>query len=59
METQQKTLDSFIKSRKRPSHEDGLCKKGFANKTVGSIKPSRKLSFDGSTQQSIKKQKVS
>lgn len=57
METQQ-TLDSFIKNRKRPTNEDHLNKKGFVNNTAGSGKPSRKLSFDGSSQQ-IKKQKVS
>lgn len=59
MDTQQQTLDSFIKSRKRPTNEDGSSKKGLMNKNVGVNKPSRKLSFDGSTQQTIKKQKVS
>lgn len=59
METQQKTLDSFIKSRKRPTNEDGLSKKGLGNNVYGNNKPSRKLSFDGSAEQSIKKQKVS
>lgn len=59
MDTQQQTLDSFIKSRKRPTNEDGSSKKGLVNKTLGINKPSRKLSFDGSSQQIIKKQKVS
>lgn len=59
METQQKTLDSFIKSRKRPTTEDAISKKGQVNSNVFGInKPSRKLSFDGSTEQNIKKQKV-
>lgn len=58
MDTQQQTLDSFIKNRKRPTNEDGSVKKGLVNKTVGINKPSRKLSFDGSTQHIIKKQKV-
>lgn len=59
MDTQQQTLDSFIRSRKRPTNEDGSIKKGLVDKIVGINKPSRKLSFDGSTQQIIKKQKVS
>lgn len=59
MEAQQKTLDSFVKSRKRPTIEDGMVKKGQANTNSEFIKPSRKLSFDSFTQQTIKKQKVS
>lgn len=55
----QKTLDCFIKSRKRPTNEDGLHKKELVNNTVGRIKPTRKLSFDCTVQQTIKKQKVS
>lgn len=61
MDTQQKTLDFFIKSRKRPTNDDGIIrKKGVVNNIVGNSKPSRKLSFDDSSaQQTIKKQKVS
>jgi len=55
----QKTLDSFIKSRKRPTNEDGLHKKDLPNNSVGIIKPTRKLSFDSTVQQTAKKQKVS
>lgn len=50
----QKTLDSFIKSRKRPTNEDGLHKKELLKN-----KPTRKLSFDCAVQQTVKKQKVS
>lgn len=57
METHQQTLDSFIKSRKRPTNDDDLLKK--ISNTAGINKPSRKLSFDDSAQQSVKKQKVS
>lgn len=58
METQ-KTLDSFIKSRKRPVNEEALAKKGLLDKTVGIIKPSRKLSFDTfASEQIVKKLKV-
>lgn len=59
MEAHQKTLDSFIKSRKRPTIEHAFDKKVQANNNTGSIKPTRKLSFDSSGQQTIKKQKVS
>jgi len=55
----QKTLDSFIKSRKRPTNEDVLHKKELLNNTVGINKPTRKLSFDSTVQQTVKKQKVS
>lgn len=55
----QKTLDSFIKSRKRPTNEDGLHKKELLNNTFGLNKPTRKLSFDSTVQQTAKKQKVS
>ncbi|XP_060878814.1 LOW QUALITY PROTEIN: DNA replication factor Cdt1-like [Metopolophium dirhodum] len=54
----QKTLDSFIKSRKRPTIEDGLHKKELLNNTFGINKPTRKLSFDSTVQQTVKKQKV-
>lgn len=57
MEAHQQTLDNFIKSRKRPTNDDDLHKK--ITNTVGINKPSRKLSFDDSAQQNIKKQKVS
>lgn len=55
----QKTLDTFIKSRKRPTNEDGLHKKELLNNTIGINKPTRKLSFDCTEQQTVKKQKVS
>lgn len=58
MEGHQKTLDGFVRSRKRPTNDDGFGKKVLANKTEF-VKPSRKLSFDCSVQQTIKKQKVS
>jgi len=60
MEAKQKTLDYFIKSRKRSTNEDNLRKKGLRSSTTGINKSSRKLSFDdGSEQHIIKKQKVS
>lgn len=55
----QKTLDSFIKSRKRPTNEDGLHKNELLKNTIGINKPTRKLSFDCTVQQTVKKQKVS
>lgn len=58
METQQQTLDSFVKSRKRPTNND-VCKKGLEENATGINKLSRKLSFDDSEQQAVKKQKVS
>lgn len=58
METQ-KTMDSFIKSRKRPTNDNGLLKKGLTNNSLGISKPTRKLSFDSTGQQTIKKPKVS
>jgi len=54
----QKTLDYFIKSRKRPTTEDGYHKKELMNTTSAIHTPTRKLSFDCSVQQTIKKQKV-
>jgi len=54
----QKTLDCFIKSRKRPTTEDGFHKKELVNNTFATHKPTRKLSFDSTVQQTIKKQKV-
>ncbi|KAL4143537.1 hypothetical protein QTP88_005856 [Uroleucon formosanum] len=54
----QKTLDCFIKSRKRPTTEDGLHKKESVNNTFAMREPTRKLSFDGTVQQTIKRQKV-
>jgi len=59
METEQKTLDNFIKNRKRPVNDHGLCKKELMNNTVRINELSIKLSFDGSVLQSNKKQKVS
>lgn len=59
MDTQQKTLDSFIKSRKRPANEDGLIQKGLKSNATEISKPSRKLSFDSFVQQTVKKPKVS
>lgn len=61
METHQKTLDSYIRSKKRPTIEDELLhKKGLSNAIAVEVnKPSRKLSFDDSLQQTFKKQKVS
>lgn len=62
MEAQQKTLDCFIKSRKRPAIDDGIHKKGLINssKIIEVVKPSRQLVFDdiGAVPVSIKKQKV-
>lgn len=58
METQQQTLDSFIKNRKRPTTDDNIRKKEFMSNAVDINKPSRKLSFDDSGPQIIKKQKV-
>jgi len=55
----QKTLDCFIKSRKRPTTEDGLHKKESLNNTFAIRKPTRKLSFDSTVEQTVKKQKVS
>jgi len=55
----QKTLDSFIKSRKRPTNEDGLHQKELLNNTIGINKPTRKLSFDSTVQQTVKKPRVS
>ncbi|CAH1721518.1 unnamed protein product [Aphis gossypii] len=57
METQ-KTMDSFIKSRKRPTNDNGLLKKGLTNNSLGISKPTRKLSFDSTGQQTIKKPKI-
>lgn len=54
----QKTLDCFIKSRKRPTTEDGLHNKESVNNTFAMREPTRKLSFDGTVQQTIKRQKV-
>ncbi|XP_001948429.2 DNA replication factor Cdt1 isoform X1 [Acyrthosiphon pisum] len=54
----QRTLDCFIKSRKRPTTEDGLHKKESVNNTFAIHKPTRRLSFDCTVQQTIKKQKV-
>ncbi|XP_025201253.1 DNA replication factor Cdt1-like [Melanaphis sacchari] len=54
----QKTLDSFIKSRKRPTNDDGLLKKELVNNSFGINKPTRKLSFDYTVQQKIKKPKI-
>lgn len=59
MESQQKTLHNFVKSRKRPTSEDVISKKEKVNNVFGINKPTRKLSFDGSAEQCIKKQKVS
>lgn len=59
METEQKTLDDFIKNKKRPVNDHSLCKKELMNSTVGINKLSIKLSSDGFVLQSIKKQKVS
>lgn len=59
METEQKTLDNFIKNRKRHVNDHGLCKKELMNNTVGINELSIKLSFDDSVLQSNKKQKVS
>lgn len=59
MEIQQKNLDDFIKNRKRPVNEHGLCMNELANNTVGINKLSTQLSFDGFVLHSIKKQKVS
>jgi len=60
MEAQQRTLDFFIKSKKRPTKEDDIQRKGLRSSSLGINKPSRKLSFDdGSNQHIIKKQKVS
>jgi len=59
METEQKTLDNFIKNRKRPVNDYDLCKKELMNNTVEINNLSIKLSFDGSVLQNIKKQKVS
>lgn len=58
METQQ-TLVNFIKNRKRPTNEDYVSKKGFVDDNVEISKPSRKLSFDDSSEHIVKKQKVS
>ncbi|XP_050439239.1 DNA replication factor Cdt1-like [Adelges cooleyi] len=62
MEAQQKTLDCFIKSRKRPAIDDGIHKKGLINssKIIEVVKPSRQLVFDdiGAVPVSIKKQKT-
>ncbi|XP_050527571.1 DNA replication factor Cdt1 [Daktulosphaira vitifoliae] len=47
METQQKTLDGFIKSRKRPANDDIIHKKGLIeSNNFGIGKPSRKLLFE-------------
>ncbi|XP_060834243.1 DNA replication factor Cdt1-like [Rhopalosiphum padi] len=54
----QKTLDNFIKTRKRPTIEDGLHKKELVNNSFGINKPTRKLSFDFTAQKSVKKQKI-
>jgi len=54
----QKTLDCFIKSRKRPTTENGFHKKELVNNTSTIHKSTRKLSFDCAVQQTIKKQKV-
>jgi len=59
METEQKTLDNFIKNRKRPVNDHDLCKNELMNNTVEINKLSIKLSFDDCVLQSIKKQKVS
>ncbi|XP_029343840.1 DNA replication factor Cdt1-like [Acyrthosiphon pisum] len=58
METEQKTLDNFIKNRKRPVNDHDLCKNELLNNTVEINKLGIKLSFDDSVLQSIKKQKV-
>ncbi|XP_060871194.1 DNA replication factor Cdt1-like [Metopolophium dirhodum] len=58
METEQKTLDNFIKNRKRPVNDHDLCKNELMNNTVEINKLSIKLSFDDCVLQSIKKQKV-
>jgi len=57
METEQKTLNNFIKNRKRPVNDHSLCKNELM--TVGIKKVCTKLSSDGFVLQSIKKQKVS
>jgi len=59
METEQKTLDNFIRNRKRPVNDHDLCKNELMNNTVEMNKLSIKLSFDDSVLQSFKKQKVS
>lgn len=59
METEQKTLDNYIKNRKRIINDHGLCKKRLLNNTVGINKLSIQSSSDGSVLPSIKKQKVS
>jgi len=59
MDTEQKTLDNFIKNKKRLINNHGLCKNRLLNNTVGINTLGKKLSSDGSILQSIKKQKVS
>jgi hypothetical protein len=60
METKQNTLDGFVKSQKRPTNDDNMYKISKINSTnrTGIVKSSRKLSFDSSSSQTIKKQKV-
>lgn len=58
MDSKQNTLDGFVKIQKRPTNEGGVYKKPQLNSTIGIVKQSRKLSFDSTSQQTIKKQKV-